>query len=82
MGDISEDAKISVLEPGAFKGKDIVIKVCYNITRQEAKRFRESMKEAFPEARQVLILGPEVDMELPCDGTLVAAVPLEHFGSM
>lgn len=73
------EINVSILEPEAFKGKDIIVTVSERLSEAEMSRLGNLLHDSFLEARGVLILGSEVDMELPVGNTLCEAVPLEHF---
>ena len=74
-----EGAKVSVLEPDAFKDKPIIVKLSKHISQSEVNRLTDELKTAFPEAAKIFILSADIDMDLPREGTIIEAVPIEHF---
>lgn len=72
------EIKVSILEKDAFKDRTVVIKLSRDFSEDEKDKLGVLLERTFPEAGNVLILGPGIDMELPPD-TIVEAAPLEYF---
>lgn len=75
----AEALKVSILEKDAFDGKDVVVKVSKALHPSETERLSCLLKETFPGASHILVLDSQVDIELPREGTVCEAVPLESF---